>query len=461
MRRRSGAANSDRKGFGNGSSVVARGEAHSAIRTRVRERDIWPGDAGHLALARPPDMREPDADTRQVDEGRRMTEPSYGRLRLYNLGMGALHALQGVAVLVLSNDFSLPVTAAFMEGPPGTPATTEELFTVPLGPAVAAFLFLSAVAHVVVAGPGWTKYRRDLAAHRNEQRWIEYAFSSSLMIVLIAMITGIADIAALVTLFGVAIVAAMTGAVVGFVIDFLLKEGQGMGAAGYRDHIVVCGWNTTARDLIEELKGDEFTTKVVLLADAERNPAGDGVYFVRGDITSTDDLERTGLREAHAVIVFPADRSNEADMRSILAVMAIESIAPGVRTVVEANNPAHVAHFRRANADEILVTSRLASRLLARSALYPGLSELVTDIVSGGEGSELYRVALPDSYVGLSIDELSSKLRGEHHATLLAVTRDGRSLTNPPTDFRLTPGDDAVVVAEDLGELRPLELQHE
>ena len=39
----------------------------------------------------------------------------------------------------------------------------------------------------------------------------------------------------LLAFFGVAIVAAMTGAVVGFVIDFLLKEGQGMGAAGYRD----------------------------------------------------------------------------------------------------------------------------------------------------------------------------------------------------------------------------------
>lgn len=261
--------------------------------------------------------------------------------------------------------------------------------------------------------------------------------------------------------FGVAIVAAMTGAVVGFVIDFLLKEGQGMGAAGYRDHIVVCGWNETARDLIEELKGDEFTTKVVVLHDADRNPAGDGVYFVRGDITRTEDLERCGIREASSAIVFPADRSNEADMRSILAVMAIESIAPTVRTVVEANNPGHVDHFKRAEADEILVTSRLASRLLARSALYPGLSELVTDIVSGGEGSELYRVALPDEYVGLSIDELSAKLRGEHRATLLAVTRNGTSMTNPPTDFRLQKGDDAVVVAESLGELRPLELQHE
>ncbi len=263
----------------------------------------------------------------------------------------------------------------------------------------------------------------------------------------------------LLAFFGVAIVAAMTGAVVGFVIDFLLKEGQGMGAAGYRDHIVVCGWNTTARDLIEELRGDEFTTKVVLLHDSERNPAGDGVYFVRGDITSTDDLERCGIREAASAIVFPVDRSNEADMRSILAVMAIESIAPSVRTVVEANNPAHVDHFRRAEANEILVTSRLASRLLARSALYPGLSELVTDIVSGGDGSELYRVALPDEYAGLSIDDLSAKLRGEHRATLLAVTRDGHSMTNPPADFRLQPGDDAVVVAEGLGTLRPLELQ--
>ena len=84
-------------------------------------------------------------------------------------------------------------------------------------------------------------------------------------------------------------------------------------------------------------------------------------------------------------------------------------------------------------------------------------SELVTDIVSGGPGSELYRVELPDEYVGLSIDELSAKLRGEHRATLLAVTRNGTSMTNPPADFRLEPGDDAVVVAESLGELQPLD----
>ena len=52
------------------------------------------------------------------------------------------------------------------------------------------------------------------------------------------------------TTLSLAIVAALTAAVVGFVIDFLLKEGQGMGASGYQDHVVVCGWNATARCML-------------------------------------------------------------------------------------------------------------------------------------------------------------------------------------------------------------------
>jgi voltage-gated potassium channel len=264
----------------------------------------------------------------------------------------------------------------------------------------------------------------------------------------------------LLAFFGVAIVATLTAAIVGFVIDYLLKEGQGMGAAGYSDHIVVCGWNATARDLIDELRGDEFSARIVVLHESERSPAPADIYFVRGDVTNTEDLERAGIPDAATAIICPSDGSNEADMRSILTVLAIETIAPGVRTVVEVNNPKHVDHVRRANADEILVTSRLASRLLARTALYPGLAALVTDIVSGGEGSELYRVALPDDYADLDIDDLSARMRREHGATLLAVTRDGHTLTNPPSDFRLRQGDTAVVVAEHLGDLHPLEPDH-
>ena len=259
-------------------------------------------------------------------------------------------------------------------------------------------------------------------------------------------------------LFGVAIVASLTGALVGFLIDYLLKEGQGMGASGYRGHIVVCGWNPTARELIQELSTDEYHHKIVVIADTEKNPAGEGTYFVNGDITTSADLKRAGIEDAMAAVVVPADGSNEADLRSILCVMAIETLAPQVRTVVEANNPNHVEHFERAHADEIVVSSQLVSRLMARSSLYPGLAGIVSDIVSGGTGSELYRVELPDEYIGLSVDALSAKLRDEHRATLLSVGRDGESHVNPPEDFRLELGDDAVVVAESLGRLAPLEV---
>ncbi len=156
-------------------------------------------------------------------------------------------------------------------------------------------------------------------------------------------------------------------------------------------------------------------------------------------------------------IVCPMDGSDQADMSSILTVLAIESMAPHVRTVVEVNNPEHVPHFRRAEVDEVMVTSRLASHLLARSALYPGLSELVTDLVSGGEGAELYRVDLPDECVGAPIDEVSAMLRRDHGATLLGVTRGSRTFNNLQTDFMLEAGDDLIVIAESLGDLRPLE----
>ncbi len=257
---------------------------------------------------------------------------------------------------------------------------------------------------------------------------------------------------------GVLMLGLVTGAIIAVIIDFLLKEGQGLGAAGYRDHIVVCGWNATARDLIAELRGDDYQSKVVVLADLDKNPAGEGVYFVRGDATEDADLQRAGIKDAAAALVFPRDASDDADMHSILAIMAIEHAAPGVRTVAEVNNPRHEPHFRRANVDELLVTSKVASHLLARSALYPGLTGIVTDIVSGGEGSELYRISLPDDYCGMTIDEVAGRLRREHHATLLSVNRGGHAFVNPGTDFRLEQGDDAVVVAESLGTLAPLQI---
>jgi hypothetical protein len=131
-------------------------------------------------------------------------ERRFGRLRLYNLIMGLFHLGQGIAIVALSNDFKLPVTASFMAGPPGTPpATPEILFEVPLGLAVATFIFMSALAHFIIASPlAYPWYVKNLKRNRNYARWIEYTFSSSLMVVLIGMLPGVFDVAAIIGIFG-------------------------------------------------------------------------------------------------------------------------------------------------------------------------------------------------------------------------------------------------------------------
>jgi hypothetical protein len=126
-------------------------------------------------------------------------------LRRYNLIAAALHAAQAIAVLLLANGFTLPVTATYMAGPPGTsPSAPTTLFDIRIAWGVAVFFALSALAHVVVASPPlFPRYVEGLRRHRNVFRWVEYSLSASLMMVLIAQIVGITDIAALTAIFGV------------------------------------------------------------------------------------------------------------------------------------------------------------------------------------------------------------------------------------------------------------------
>ena len=124
-------------------------------------------------------------------------------LRRWNVGLGLVHAVQAVAILAFATTFALPVTASFMAGPPGTAAGAQTtLFDVPVGWGVALFLLVSAAFHWLVAAPGvFGRYIAGLADGHNYFRWAEYSISSSVMIVLIAMLTGISDVAALIGVF--------------------------------------------------------------------------------------------------------------------------------------------------------------------------------------------------------------------------------------------------------------------
>jgi hypothetical protein len=132
-------------------------------------------------------------------------ESQFKRLRVYNGSMGFLHLAQAVTIFILSNDFSLPITASFLNFNPETGKlwpVIDTIINLPFGSMVAVFLLLSAIAHFTIISPGvfgW--YVNNLRRGINYARWYEYALSASLMIVLIGMLCGVYDLAALLMAF--------------------------------------------------------------------------------------------------------------------------------------------------------------------------------------------------------------------------------------------------------------------
>jgi hypothetical protein len=156
------------------------------------------------------------SDTAEGEAASGVTEQRLRRLRAWNFGLTALHAVQAVAVILLASDFAITITSTFPEGPPGTRRPTpDELFDVRIGVAIALFLALAALDHLVTATVGREAYENDLRSGINRFRWVEYSFSATLMVLLIASYSGITDITAVI---------AIAGANVGMILFGWLQE---------------------------------------------------------------------------------------------------------------------------------------------------------------------------------------------------------------------------------------------
>jgi len=140
-----------------------------------------------------------------------MKEITMPSLKRFNLIMGALHLVQAGIMLILAGtviqkiaEFKPTITQLYLTYDVSLQTlvlASKNLFDLPFGVLVASFLFISAVAHFLIAVPFNKTYNADLKKGINKFRWFEYALSSSIMIVLISTLFGIFDIASLVVIF--------------------------------------------------------------------------------------------------------------------------------------------------------------------------------------------------------------------------------------------------------------------
>jgi hypothetical protein len=133
---------------------------------------------------------------------------SAGLLR-WNAALSVLHLVQAAVILALSfakNPIvTSPVVGTYLRFDQATShlvTAQRSIWELPIGPAVALFFLMSSVAHFMMAFPARRWYEAHLARGQNPIRWIEYSFSSSVMIVVIAALAGVQEVGTLIAIFG-------------------------------------------------------------------------------------------------------------------------------------------------------------------------------------------------------------------------------------------------------------------
>jgi len=159
-------------------------------------------------------------------------------LNSFNLFMAFLHFMQACIVFFLSSPDKgvVPITLNYLQFDQVTrklfPAT-QELFTVNLAWFVVAFFLLSSLAHLFIGTIYKNRYEANLLLGINKVRWFEYAFSASIMMIAISLLSGIYDLSSLVMIFTLDALMNLLGLA-------MEKENQGKTKVNWLTYILGC-----------------------------------------------------------------------------------------------------------------------------------------------------------------------------------------------------------------------------
>jgi voltage-gated potassium channel len=222
-----------------------------------------------------------------------------------------------------------------------------------------------------------------------------------------------------------------------------------------KDHIVICGWSETTRAIVDQLRSEDVGEQrhIVIVDDKIDQPPIDDpyVYFVHGDPTENNTLERAGIPTASTAIIltdWSLSDPSLRDSKTALITLAIESMNRDVYTCAEVMRAESKRHLERADVDEPVCIADLSQRMLVMAALNHGLSRLFDDILTFDKGSEIYCTPVPLAYIGSDFRRLVGDLSTHLEMIALSIRRGDDIFTNPRERFVLEEGDRMFVLAE-------------
>jgi voltage-gated potassium channel len=247
--------------------------------------------------------------------------------------------------------------------------------------------------------------------------------------------------AVLVMFAGISLTAMFTAVISSIFVAKRIREDKGLEKVNVKNHIILCGWNRNADKIIDSIQylSEGRRKDLVLINDLDEETVARlktryrdiHLYFVAGDYTSEQILQRASLEEADTIIIIPNDMDGtiqNPDEKTILATLTIKGLEPNKRLIAYLYSRENLTHIKRANADEVVISDDFGAFMLASHVMDPGIPQTLNRLLDNVSENRFKRVDIPNEFVGQSFDNLFNHFRNINGSLLVGVFSEEENL---------------------------------
>lgn len=236
---------------------------------------------------------------------------------------------------------------------------------------------------------------------------------------------------------GISLTALLTAAIASYFVEKRILEGKGMEDVKFKKHIVICGWNSRAMNIVERLiSSDQNIPPIVFINELPEEHIvnileackGTQAKYVKGDYVHEGVLKRANVRDADSVILLIDTHGGKPgtrpDDRNVMASYAIKGLNSKIRLCAEIEHPESVSLLKRAGVDMLAPLGGFNDFILANAATSPGVTLAVQEILTFEHSNLLKQRSFPSSLVDKNFSEAISYFRATEGGLLIGVARE-------------------------------------